>query len=121
VGVADARVGVEGCGIERRIGMHVFRGGAGCDMQASDVQKQLEFAHSYTLSAEDISRIVRARKAKGLLKKPLNQQRAELLMAKRAAEDAGDEATLQRCAPAFALLCCRVPVPAPPAAPTSCR
>jgi hypothetical protein len=66
-------------------------------VQASDVKAQLGFAKSYTLSADDISRIVQQRKAKGLLKKPLNTQRVELLMRKRAAEEAGDEATLERC------------------------
>lgn len=66
-------------------------------LQASDVKAQLEFAKSYTLSADDINRIVQQRKAKGLLKKPLNTQRVELLMAKKAAEESGDEAALQRC------------------------
>ena len=65
-------------------------------MQASDVKAQLEYAKSYTLSAEDINRIVQQRKAKGLLRKPLNTQRVELLMAKRAAEEAKDEAAIQR-------------------------
>lgn len=66
-------------------------------MQASDVKAQLGYAKSYTLSTDDINRIIQQRKAKGLLKKPLNTQRVELLMAKRAAEEAGDEAAITRC------------------------
>lgn len=66
-------------------------------MQASDVKVQLKEARSYVLSADDISRIVQQRIQKGLLKKPLNTQRVELLMVKRAAEEAGDEAAIQRC------------------------
>lgn len=81
------------------------------DVQASDVKAQLEFAKRYTLSADDINRIVQQRKAKGLLRKPLNTQRVELLMAKRAAEEANDEAAIQRCCDAAADPCMRDTLP----------
>lgn len=64
-------------------------------MQAAAVQAQLQFARDYTLSVEDINRIVRDRKAKGLVKKPLSVQRAELILERQAAEERGDEAALQ--------------------------
>jgi len=67
-------------------------------MQAATVQSQLQFAREYTLSADDINRIVRDRKAKGLVKKPLNSQRAELILERQAAEERGDEEALLRCA-----------------------
>lgn len=65
-------------------------------MQAAAVQAQLQFAREYTLSAEDINRIVRDRKAKGLVKKPLNAQRAELILERQAAQERGDEKAISR-------------------------
>eukprot|EP00892_Ulva_mutabilis_P000645 jgi/Ulvmu1/10581/UM065_0035.1 len=64
--------------------------------EAAAVQAQLQFARDYILSAEDINRIVRDRKAKGLVKKPLNAQRAELILERQAAQERGDDEALLR-------------------------
>lgn len=65
-------------------------------MQAATVRDQLQGARDYTLTAADINRIVRDKKAKGLVKKSLVSQRAELILERQAAEERGDEEARQR-------------------------
>lgn len=65
-------------------------------MQAATVRDQLQAARDYTLTATDINHIIRDKKAKGLVKKSLASQRAELLLERKAAGERGDKEALQR-------------------------
>lgn len=53
---------------------------------------KLEQARNYTLSAEDISRILREKQKKGLVKRSIAMQKADLVMKKNAALELGDDA-----------------------------
>ena len=65
-------------------------------VQAAIVRDQLQAARDYTLTATDISHIIRDKKAKGLVKKSLVSQRADLLLERKAAEEHGDKEAMQR-------------------------
>jgi hypothetical protein len=63
------------------------------------VARKLEHARNYTLSADDISRILREKRGKGLVKRSIAMQKADLVMKKNAALELGDEAAAAQCDP----------------------
>ena len=66
--------------------------------QARRVKHNLDGAREYTLSSADIERIVRDKREKGLVKRSLAQQRADLALQLKAAQEQGDEDTEAKCA-----------------------
>lgn len=66
--------------------------------QAADAVVKLQAARNYTLSSEDIGRIVREKREKGLVKRSLAHHKAELILALNAAREVGDTDAEARCA-----------------------
>jgi hypothetical protein len=68
-------------------------------VQAREVVHKLDNARNYTLSSADISRIVQEKREKGLVKRSLAMQKAELTLARNAAAEIGDAHAEAKCGP----------------------
>lgn len=80
-------------------------------VQALSVARKLQQARNYTLSADDIGRILKEKREKGLVKRSLAMMKADLVLKRNAALEVGDDAAAAQCAslpPRSALKVCAI-------------
>ena len=102
VRIAPPPPGSCACGVEVRLYFSQQRypqQHAASRLQALSVARKLQQARNYTLSADDIGRILKEKREKGLVKRSLAMMKADLVLKRNAALEAGDDAAAALCAP----------------------